>query len=194
MPDKVFSHVESVRLIADVSVSQGLTSLVEAIAGHSDFRGLRSLSLDPHGAVRIYDRARTLLALAVDQRYRNPYDVALAAYLVALRSAAVPLARLLAQEITAGFPNLYWSRRMAARVLESANSGSGSSTSHIDPVDPGAESGESYLAMPSRGTAGPVLGGMRVHADGHHTVISAGGASIVTSKSSPEELVMEWAA
>jgi hypothetical protein len=98
--------------------------------GSEELRALvHVLKKDNALAGLIISRIQAISETDIDHRYENPWDVALAAYLLALRIADPALAPL-AAEVVLSVPLTWWARHFALSVLEESDHRDQASTTY----------------------------------------------------------------
>ncbi len=136
-----FAAIESDEFAAEANLASGLSDFLFQIKRSNAFTSLfRLASESSSAAYAILSRVLRLSKLSIDSRYENPFDTAVAVYLVILARAKPELAEIAATHAY-HLQNSWWARKTAAQVLEEStyNSGAGSYSdlrdyqdSHID--------------------------------------------------------------
>ena len=116
--DKCFDQIESLLYQANLSVASGMSGLLVALESTEVVQGLIA-ELDSRNAIAaLRDRIDCLCGKAADEN-RIDCDESLVTYLYALSKADPDLARDASHQIMRA-RGLFWSRRMALRLLEGA--------------------------------------------------------------------------
>jgi hypothetical protein len=114
--DKLAEIIESreFRLVANQAA--GLLTFKRLVEQHEVFTDIIKFASDKQGALQLLGRILELSSKENDQRYENPYDTALATYLLALDATnseySVPAAYL-----TRSASQLWWSVRISTDII-----------------------------------------------------------------------------
>lgn len=105
--------IESHEFAARLNVASDFNTFSAAMAAEESFQAMRrELAL----ADRIAERVLELLRRRVDVRYENPWDAAIAAYLLALCTSKPELAELVAANVLQA-SQLWWATKIARHVV-----------------------------------------------------------------------------
>ena len=104
--------IESHEFAARVNVASDFGTFAAAMEAHEAFADARQ----PAYAARIAQRALELIRRRVDIRYENPWDAALAAYILLLLHTSRGLARVVSAGVLQ-LPQLWWASKLARHVV-----------------------------------------------------------------------------
>jgi hypothetical protein len=113
---KLFEQIESNRTAAVVNVASGKSSFFRNILSLPAVTELGELCKEPANAADVLRRVIALSAQAVDERYENPFDACLSAYLLILQEERPDLAQVAAAAIRRA-ANCWWSVDLARGIL-----------------------------------------------------------------------------
>jgi len=127
----LFNNLERPQFAAALGIASGLSVFYSAMDEHPDFRELVETLLDSRrGAEAVLARILTLAAASFDDRYRNPFDIALAAYARALDKTRASYGVVAADAIQSA-RQAWWSSKVAKDILEKASPQVGSHTATL---------------------------------------------------------------
>ncbi len=109
MQESLFETLESDRFSATMNVVSGLKQFVRAIASAPEVQELLASTRSHDDVIVIAERFNQVAARATDPAYENPWDVALAAYLLVLDRVDPGQAALCAERVSMS-SNGWWSR------------------------------------------------------------------------------------
>ena len=117
--DELLDEVEAPTTAASFNVVSGFKSFVRAVSTSDLFRRLsKDARANDGAAAQVLGRILRLSQLAVDSRYENPNDVAIATYLIVLSLTTADLYAA-AVEAVGATRNCWW----AAQILEAKRAG-----------------------------------------------------------------------
>jgi hypothetical protein len=116
MCQQLFEKLESDRFSATINVVSGLNQFVRALSSSDEFQALLTIARSGADRSLLADRFNQLAARETDPEYENPWDVALAAYLLVLEQVDPNQAALCAERASIG-SNGWWSRKIADKIL-----------------------------------------------------------------------------
>jgi hypothetical protein len=113
----VRDKVEGASLAVRTSLASGKSLFVDILSGSPEFGALADfVSSGRQAWTVVVNRIRELVETRFDDRYENPWDVALSAYLLALRGVNRDVA-LVAAEIALTARQTWWARQVALALL-----------------------------------------------------------------------------
>jgi hypothetical protein len=98
-----------------VNVVSGDDQFITAISGLDETQRLSAAMRDADGSVKVLLRIYEITERPIDERYENPWDVALAIYIWLLSQRHPSFAWLAAKRI-AGCRNCWWARRVGEKI------------------------------------------------------------------------------
>ncbi len=116
MHEQSFEKLESDRFSATLNVVSGLNQFVRALSSSGEVQGLLASVRSGDDLRAIAERFNQVASRETDPEYENPWDVALAAYLLVLEQVDPKQAVLCAERASSG-SNGWWSRKIADRIL-----------------------------------------------------------------------------
>lgn len=136
MDPELCQAVEGVDLAARLNVASGYRQFARALSATPEVQRLTEEVKDSAVADEVSRRAKGLVTVPRDPRYDYPHDVALAAYLHALRDAQPSRAADLGAVILQ-VEGLWWARKSAEEFASQSIGTVGTS----EPATPGVEAG-----------------------------------------------------
>jgi hypothetical protein len=115
MLKELFTAIESPRFSAEMNVVSGFGSFMRALSSHPQVRQLGEALDSPKALGDLFNRLLEVMGREFDTRYENPWDVALATYLLLLSTRSTTLTLLAAAKIKE-CPQGWWARKLADRV------------------------------------------------------------------------------
>ena len=109
---EAISVLESHEFAAAVNVASDFRTFAAAVEAHETFADARQ----PAHAARIAQRALELIRRRADVRYENPWDAALAAYILLLLHTDRGLARLISAAVIQ-LSHLWWASKLARHIV-----------------------------------------------------------------------------
>lgn len=114
---KIYDTVESNAFATRAQVASTLPVFEQALRREVSFQDLlRHLQMDASSPEVVTKRIASLAQEPIDERYANPFDVPIAAYLLALSDTSSGLAKIAATS-AARAPQTWWARSVAFEVL-----------------------------------------------------------------------------
>jgi len=110
--DELFEAIESDRFSSIVNVASDFRQFIRALMATPEVRQLFDAKSVPEAVWRVFERALELVGRNIDPEYENPWDAALAAYLLFLMAGDVTLGSVAAAAVLK-CPNCWWSRKVA---------------------------------------------------------------------------------
>jgi hypothetical protein len=144
---KIFHAVESSAFGNRVQVASSLPVFRQALRREVSFQDLvRHLQMDPNSPEVVTKRIASLAQEPIDDRYANPFDVPIAAYLLALSDTSSGLVKIAAAS-AARAPQTWWARSVAFEVLRPSARSAGHSEHYSRGPAQGAIGGSSVLLL-----------------------------------------------
>lgn len=112
---ETIAEIESNKFSALANFASDRRTFFRLLRESDGFKRLRLFVASRENAALVVRRVQELAARAIDYRVENPWDVALAAYLMALHSEQLPAARV-AAAAAAGISNVWWLRKVLTLV------------------------------------------------------------------------------
>ncbi len=107
--------IEQDEVAAEMNLAAGTKAFRRAIRGHELFQRLTELAQkDP---AEVVTRIENISHLEIDERYENPFDTALSAYLMALSDVAEPETLSKAAAAVLRTPKCWWASGLAHELL-----------------------------------------------------------------------------
>ena len=116
MCQQLFEKLENDRFSATINVVSGLNQFVRALSSSDEFQELLTIARSDADRSLLADRFNQVAARETDPDYENPWDVALAAYLLVLEQVDPKQAALCAERASIGSKG-WWSRKFAQKIL-----------------------------------------------------------------------------
>ena len=116
MQESLFDKLESDRFSAAMNVVSGVKQFVRAISSAPEVQELLASARSDDDSLVIAERFNQVAARATDPAYENPWDVALAAYLLVLDQMDPAQATLCAERASMS-SNGWWSRKIADVIV-----------------------------------------------------------------------------
>jgi hypothetical protein len=111
------SHLESINFGAILSIASTPSGFVAMMKRQPEYRQLvKATEEDFEVKSALIKRIGSLVSQAIDERYINPWDTALATYIYAL-CASDPDTAFLAARLVRDAPNVFWAQYAADAVL-----------------------------------------------------------------------------
>ena len=114
----LFEAIESPRSAARLNLASGSEHFLRLLSLDPNVRELLSNARTRSQAEEVLQRLLQLAQNCVDRRYENPFDAAMAAYLLVLQSTYPNLSRIAAEAVLATARNCWWGERLAKEVLK----------------------------------------------------------------------------
>jgi hypothetical protein len=118
MHEQLFEKLESDRFSATMNVVSGLGQLVRALSTAPEVQELLASVRSGVDVLAIAERFNEVVDRETDPSYENPWDVAMAAYLLVLDQVDPGQAAVCAGRARI-CPNGWWSTKMADKILSS---------------------------------------------------------------------------
>lgn len=115
----LFETIESSNFRFAVNQASGFRSFKRLVREQEVYDELKRLVRGDDALAegyRVVTRIRYLLSLDTDMRYENPYDAAIAAYLLALSTSQFPYVENIAHFVTSK-PRFWWAAKVAYEVV-----------------------------------------------------------------------------
>jgi hypothetical protein len=112
---ETMAAIERDEFAAEMNLAAGTNAFRRAIREHDLFRRLSELTKENTSAV--LERIETISLIEIDDRYENPFDTALSAYLMALPSTAEPQAAARASQAVLRTQKIWWASAVARELL-----------------------------------------------------------------------------
>ena len=116
----VMETIEGHQFAAEVNLAAGFDAFHRGIENHSLFRDLAVLIKDPGVLKTVLVRLIELSRKPIRTQYENPFDSAMAAYLVAV-DAVDPEVAAAAAEAVSKTPNCWWASQVSSGIAISAS-------------------------------------------------------------------------
>jgi hypothetical protein len=116
MQEQLFEKLESDRFSAAMNVVSGLRQFVRAVSSAPEVRELLACMRSNADLVAVAERFNQVIEREIDPSYENPWDVAMAAYLLVLEKVDRGQAANCADRVL-NCPNLWWSQKVADQIL-----------------------------------------------------------------------------
>lgn len=113
---EAMSTIESHEFSAYVNAASGMRTFLQAVNQHNTTRKLLKELEDPIFCLQILNRVFELSRQQVDPRYENPWDTALAVYVLLLSWKDESLAKIAAEEVI-HIPQCWWAMKVSRRIL-----------------------------------------------------------------------------
>jgi len=113
---KKLSKIESHEFAADLSLASDYKIYLRILKEHKAVQDLLKAFGYNKNKSKLIQRIIELSELVIDNRYENPWDVALSAYLWVLSQKDMKLAQV-AAEVAAKVPNCWWTIRISQDVI-----------------------------------------------------------------------------
>jgi hypothetical protein len=123
--DELLEAIESHRFSAMVNLASDYDHFVQAVVSMPEYKRLSSEVQDRNSAWRVFLRMVQISTSEFDPDFENPWDAALAAYLLLLNSTSHVLGAV-AAEVALTCPNCFWARKLATRIKASLRASSAS--------------------------------------------------------------------
>jgi hypothetical protein len=123
-PREMMETIEGPQFAAEVNLAAGFEAFHRSIQSHSLFRDLAGLMKD-HPAVfkTVLVRLNDLSRKPIRMQYENPYDSAMAAYLMAADGVDPEVAAVAAEAVSKA-PNCWWASQVSSGIARAASEAS----------------------------------------------------------------------
>ena len=129
-------RIESVAFAVRAGVASGRRLFEEIVVNSEEVRALvRLLRSEAEVVGQLVDRVNELARARSDERYENPNDTPLSAYLLAAREGCDYEVRLALAEIALGASQTWWARQIALGMLQPASATISIETKYFDSPD-----------------------------------------------------------
>jgi hypothetical protein len=116
MHEQLFEKLESDRFSATMNVVSGLKPFLRALASAPEVQALLASLRSSADLSAVAERFNQVIDRATDPSYENPWDVAIAAYLLVLHEVDRRQAANCAERAL-NCPNCWWSTKVADQIL-----------------------------------------------------------------------------
>ena len=117
---EVMETVEGQPFSAEANLAAGLDAFCGAIRNHSLFRDLADRMKDPGVLKTVLVRLVELSRRPIRMQYENPFDSAMAAYLMAVEAVDSEVAAVAAEAVSEA-PNCWWASQVSTGIENSAS-------------------------------------------------------------------------
>lgn len=115
-PHEAMQAIESAEFAAYANVASDFRTFARAVSQHDAPRTLRKALHAPAQCLAVLRQVWALTRQGIDTRYENPWDTALAVYLLLMSVQDLALAQIAAREVMHA-PQCWWALKMARHLL-----------------------------------------------------------------------------